>query len=201
MDIDSKVTLLKTIADATRLRILGLLTERPRTGGELATELGLSAPTISHHLHRLRDVGIVDSADDAQRRIWSLNRTLLDDVRAVPAPEGPDDPDHQRTLRIFFDGVRLRSIPAKRKARASILLELLRRFEPGRRYPEREVNDILRSAHDDVATLRRELIDYRYLRREGAVYWVNEHQPARDANEAQEVPEGEAAWLRALLRS
>ena len=60
MDIDSKVTLLKTIADATRLRILGLLTERPRTGGELATELGLSAPTISHHLHRLRDVGIVD---------------------------------------------------------------------------------------------------------------------------------------------
>ncbi len=201
MDIDSKVTLLKTIADATRLRILGLLTERPRTGGELATELGLSAPTISHHLHRLRDVGIVDSADDAQRRIWSLNRTLLDDVRAVPAPEGPDDPDHQRTLRIFFDGVRLRSIPAKRKARASILLELLRRFEPGRRYPEREVNDILRSAHDDVATLRRELIDYRYLRREGAVYWVNERQPARDANEAQEVPEGEAAWLRALLRS
>ena len=94
------------------------------------------------------------------------------------------------------------SLPALQyPARLNAATELLRRFEPGRRYPEREVNDILRSAHDDVATLRRELIDYRYLRREGAVYWVNERQPARDANEAQEVPEGEAAWLRALLRS
>ena len=58
-DLEDRVTLLKTIADATRLRILGLLAERPHTGTELATTLSLSAPTISHHLHRLRDVGIV----------------------------------------------------------------------------------------------------------------------------------------------
>ena len=51
-DLDERVTLLKTIADATRLRILGLLAERPRSGTELATELELTAPTISHHLPR-----------------------------------------------------------------------------------------------------------------------------------------------------
>ena len=201
MDVDAKVTLLKTIADATRLRILGLLGEAPRSGGELATELGLTAPTISHHLHRLRDVGIVTSADEAGRRTWTLNRVLLDEAAATPAPAGPDDPAHLRTVQILFEGDRLRSIPAKRKARVSVLIELLRRFEPGRRYCEREVNEILRRAHDDFATLRRELVDYRYLRRDGTDYRVNDAVPLRDANESQEVPAGEAEWLRALLRS
>lgn len=199
-DLEERVTLLKTIADATRLRILGLLAERPRTGTELATELELSAPTISHHLHRLRDVGIVRAQADAQRRIWSINHELLDDVnRTEPAPDLAD-PDQARVLRNFFDGERLRSIPAKRKARVAVLLELLRRFEPGRRYAEREVNDLLRRAHPDVAVLRRELVDYRYLRRARNVYWVNEEPPTRDANEAQEVPPGEGDWLAALIR-
>ena len=60
---------------------------------------------------------------------------------------------------------------------------------------------MLREAHDDVAFLRRELVDYRYLAREGGVYWVTEQLPERDANEAQEVPKGEEAWLGALIRS
>ena len=85
-DIDEQVTLLKTIADSTRLRILGLLAERPRTGTELVEELGLTAPTISHHLHRLRDVGIVSAEADAQRRVWSINTDLLGAVGALAAP-------------------------------------------------------------------------------------------------------------------
>ena len=198
--LDERVTLLKTIADATRLRILGLLAERPRTGTELATELELTAPTISHHLHRLRDVGIVRAQADAQRRIWSINHDLLADVHRPDAAPGPVDADHERTVRTFFDGERLRSIPAKRKARVAVLLELLRRFEPGRRYAEREVNDILRHAHPDVALLSRELVDYRYLRRARNVYWVNDEPPTRHANEAQEVPPGEGDWLAALIR-
>ena len=62
------------------------------------------------------------------------------------------------------------------------------------------MNDVLRAAHDDVASLRRELVDYRYLAREGGVYWVNPEVPVRDANEAQEVPAGEADWLREVVR-
>lgn len=61
------------------------------------------------------------------------------------------------------------------------------------------MNAILREAHDDVAFLRRELVDYRYLAREGGVYWVNEIIGERDATEAQEVA-GEAAWLGSLVR-
>ncbi|MFT3888158.1 MAG: metalloregulator ArsR/SmtB family transcription factor [Arachnia sp.] len=199
-DLDARVALLKTIADPTRLRILGLLAERPRTGAELAAALELTAPTISHHLHRLRDVDIVRAAPDAQRRVWSINQGLLDDVQAPATEPAPVDAEQARTLRTFFDGERLRSIPTKRKARVAVLVELLRRFAPGRRYTEREVGDILRRAHDDVALLRRELVDYRYLCRADGIYWVNEEVPDRDATEAQEVPPGEADWLPALLR-
>lgn len=199
--LDERVTLLKTIADATRLRILGLIAEHPRTGAELAEELGLTAPTISHHLHRLRDVGIIQSESEGQKRIWSINQQLLDDVNTPAPTPTPVDPDQARTLRIFFDGERLRSIPTKRKARVAVLVELLRWFEPGRDYTEREVNDILRRAHDDVALLRRELVDYRYLVREAGIYRVNEQLPTRDATESQEIPAGEAEWFPALLRN
>ena len=202
-ELDDRVHLLKTIADATRLRILGLLADRPHSGRELADALGLSAATVSHHMHRLEGVGIVTATPDATRRVYTLNDGLLSHVRGsspAAALSGIEDADHQRTVRIFFDGPRLRQIPAKRKARVSVLLELLRRFEAGRDYSEPEVNAILREAHDDYATLRRELIDYRYLTRSEGTYRVADAPPERDTNEAQEVPTGESAWLGALIR-
>lgn len=69
---------------------------------------------------------------------------------------------------------------------------------PGRVYPEREVNDILREVNPDVSTLRRELIDYRWLHRADGRYWVAEEVPERVGSEAQEVPSDEAARLARL---
>lgn len=102
---------------------------------------------------------------------------------------------YDKTVRTFFDGDRLRSVPVKRKARVVVLIELLRRFEPGRMYGEPEVNQILRTAHDDVAFLRRELVDYRYLSRADGRYWITDDEIERDAREAQEVPPDEARRL------
>jgi len=44
-------------------------------------------------------------------------------------------------------------------------------FEPGVKYPERDVNAILRAWHDDHAALRRYLVDEGLLDREGGQYW------------------------------
>ncbi len=90
-------------------------------------------------------------------------------------------------LREFFDGDRLRSIPAQRKKRVVVLRELLKRFEPERRYAEREVNDILGRAHEDVATLRRELVMYGFMNRERGEYWLAASEPERGRNVAQEI--------------
>lgn len=121
------------------------------------------------------------------------------------APEGPppstSDAVADKAIRSFFDGERLRSIPTRRRARAAVLMHLLSRFERGRDYPEREVNDILSAAHDDVATLRRELVDYRWLQRADGIYRVTDEVPERYPGELQEVPADEAARLARLPRA
>lgn len=52
---------LKTLADPTRLAMLGVLASRPRTVGELATAFDLAQPTVSNHVKLLRDAGLVRS--------------------------------------------------------------------------------------------------------------------------------------------
>lgn len=63
----------------------------------------------------------------------------------------------------FDDAGRLRAIPASQQKRAPVLARLAELFEHGRTYEEAEVNVVLRAAHDDVATLRRELVAEKLL--------------------------------------
>lgn len=78
----------------------------------------------------------------------------------------------ERVLKAFLDADgRLVSIPAKRAKRLVVLDLLARVFEPGERYPELEVNALLRAFHDDVAALRRYLVDEGFLDRAEGVYW------------------------------
>lgn len=118
-----------------------------------------------------------------------------------PDPEAAEAArlEQEKAVAQLFDGRRLLRIPTKRRRRTVALLELLSRFEPGRVYPEREVNTILAEAHEDVASLRRELIDYRYLERADGRYRVARTVPVRGSQEAQEVPAWEAVWLPGFI--
>jgi hypothetical protein len=75
-------------------------------------------------------------------------------------------------LRTFLapDG-RLRSMPRAGRKRQIVLEHVVTAFEPGRRYPEPEVDAILRSFHDDYPALRRYLVDAALLARERGEYW------------------------------
>jgi hypothetical protein len=77
-----------------------------------------------------------------------------------------------RVLRNFLtaDG-RLHTIPSKHAKLLVVLDHLAQSFEPGRTYPEREVNAIIERFHPDYAALRRHLVDNQFLTREDAVYW------------------------------
>ena len=82
----------------------------------------------------------------------------------------PADPE--RVLRTFLgeDG-RIVSLPAKHSKRLVLLDHVARAFEIGVRYPERDVDAILRAFHDDHAALRRYLVDEGFLSRDHNVYW------------------------------
>jgi len=66
---------------------------------------------------------------------------------------------------------RLRTIPTKHSKLLVVLDHLAQEFEPGRTYPEAEVNDILQRHHPDYAALRRYLVENGFMTREDNMYW------------------------------
>ena len=74
-------------------------------------------------------------------------------------------------LRTFFRGGRLVSIPMQQAKKLIVLDRLAQEFDVGVRYSERQVNAILRRFHDDVAALRRYLVDDGFLDRAAGEYW------------------------------
>lgn len=168
--------LLRVLADPERLRVAGALAGGPRTAATLADELSVPVARVRRHLGRLTSAGL--ARIDADRRTYRFApQTLRDAAREVGPPReaglalGAVHEDEEAVLRHYFRGGRLREIPAKRSKRLAVLTRLSLEFEVGVRYPEREVNRILRRFHDDFASLRRHLVDEEFLARERGEYW------------------------------
>jgi hypothetical protein len=80
-----------------------------------------------------------------------------------------DPPDQ---LRAFVRDGRITALPAKRTRRRLLLNQVAQAFEPGRTYPEAEVDQVLKAVFDDHCALRRYLIDEEFMSRTAAgLYW------------------------------
>lgn len=99
----------------------------------------------------------------------------------------------------WFVAGRLRSMPARRKVRAAVLLEVLRRFAPGTVYSEYAVSRLLAEVHPDFAYLRRELVGLGYLERRSGRYRVPRTPPVRTEQERRELPAWEEIWLPGFM--
>jgi hypothetical protein len=90
--------------------------------------------------------------------------------RARPSLDPMATTDEDVVGRFIQDG-RLVLMPSKRAKLRLVLDHIAQDFEPGRTYPEPEVNAVLEGYHDDYAALRRYLVDEGMMSREGGVYW------------------------------
>lgn len=184
--IETLLRALKTLADLSRLRILGAVATEERTVEELADLLQLKAPTVSHHLARLRELDLIETRADGVTRWNRLNQAGIErlakrlaapEVVATAAADVEGATWERKVLRDFLDESdppRLREIPAQRKKRQVILRWLADQFAWDREYSEKEVNAVLKRRHEDTATLRRELIGERLMARDGGSYWRSE---------------------------
>jgi predicted transcriptional regulator len=176
------VVLGRALADPTRIRILGLLADRPMYGQELAKALDVTAPTISHHLSPLVMAGLVRVRRENSYHYYELSSEGLEHlaesaqhIASLIFPNNPLPPrseERARVLATFIQDGRLVSIPAQYKKRRYVMEELARSFEWGHLYDEKEVNAILKTFHEDFASLRREMIDQRIMMREDGRYWL-----------------------------
>jgi DNA-binding transcriptional ArsR family regulator len=71
---------LNALADESRRTVLKILRDHPATAGELAEALPIARPGVSRHLRVLREAGLVDVRQEAQRRIYSLRPEGLAEV-------------------------------------------------------------------------------------------------------------------------
>jgi len=177
----------KALADSSRLKIVGLLAQRSYSVEELAALLELKPSTVSHHLSRLSEVGLVTARAEGYYNIYELDKKALEaTTRAIFSSEqmaaSASDVDldgYDRKIIADYsapDG-RLTTIPAQRKKLEAILRYVVKAFEPGKRYTEKQTNEILARFNEDTATLRRELVGYGLMEREGGggEYWRAEN--------------------------
>jgi biotin operon repressor len=180
---DDLVTVFKALADSSRLKIVGLLSQQPYSVEELAALLDLKASTVSHHLARLVKVGLVSARAQGYYSVYQLDkpaleamsRSLFSPGHIVTSASGVDLDGYDRKVLADFcrrDG-RLKVIPAQRKKLDVILRYVVKAFDVGKRYSEKKVNEILGGFHEDTASLRRELVGAGLMQREsdGSAYW------------------------------
>ncbi|MBO0779572.1 MAG: DUF2087 domain-containing protein [Ktedonobacteraceae bacterium] len=89
--------------------------------------------------------------------------SLVDDVAG--------DAWERKVLKDFFEGTRLKEIPASRKKRSVVLKWFAIQFEYGVRYTEKQVNELIQRHHEDASSIRRELIGEHLMQRENGSYW------------------------------
>ena len=167
----------KALADATRLKIIGLLALQPQTLPSLAEGLHAQPGQISHHLERLIDISLVKTDGENycldEKELETMARQVLSGQRERLTPQDFDGEAYEQKVLSDFslpDG-RFKSLPSQQKKFLVLLRYAVQAFETGKQYPEKEVNQILTHYYEDTASLRRGMIDYGLMERQKGIYW------------------------------
>jgi hypothetical protein len=164
------------LADEVRFSVLAAISLGAADEQSVSAATGLERRAVRRAVERLVSGGLVvpkdgggwrvamDHLKQAARRATRLRPEITpEDVGATP--------EQARVLRGFLDDGRLVSIPAAHGKRMVVLDWLSQQFEPGKVYPESQVNQILQRYHADFAALRRYLVDEEFLERREGFYW------------------------------
>jgi hypothetical protein len=178
MDSSEMLAFVKALADADRLRIVGLLAQKPARPAEIAACLGLPPSETARALDQLVHGGVLRLSDGGYELDHDGLETLARRQFEGHRPDYVPDPGlEKRTRRVLStylnpDGT-IKQVPLQ-AAKLRILLDyLINAFTVGASYSEKEVNLILARFHPDTSGLRRDLVDAGLLARErdGSRYW------------------------------
>jgi len=193
---DQFVRFFKVLGEPQRLRIVGLLAQSPHTVEQIAKTLKIGVSTVSHHLSRLSVAGLVSAKAEGYYSVYRLNadvlrgmaRTLLQQTEKSSITEAENPDAFERKVLTTFtetDG-RIKAFPVQEKKYLVLVRHVLKAFVPGVRYTEKRLNQILANYNEDTARLRRSLVEYRYMAREGGggKYWRTDAPPGAETSGA-----------------
>lgn len=183
MGIAENIEIMKSLADASRLQVLNSLIDKPQYVEELAQRMNLAVSTVSFHLKKLEKAGLVYKTKEQYYIIYHIREDIFNKtLRELTCYENLDkyiqdermEKYRQKVLKTFFRKDKLIKLPIQWKKRMIVLDEFVKKFKPGKKYTEEEVNDIIMHSYDDYCTIRRLLIDMNIMKRESQVYWLTD---------------------------
>ncbi len=179
MERETAIRIFKCLSDASRLNILSALKNGEAYGELLAEKLGLSASTLSFHMKKLEEAGLVTSRKEQYYTVYALDPALTKlRLSELIGGENPQEDEAQKreeayrkkVLDAFFDGEKLRQIPVQRKKKLIVLQKIAENFIPGKVYEEAVLSGMIEQIHPDYCTIRRDMISEGILTRENGRY-------------------------------
>lgn len=177
--IQETASLFKVLSDPSRLRIIASLNQEPMYVERLSKRLDLHPSTVSFHLKKLEQAGLVTSTKEQYYVMYHLqkeplNMHLMKRITEIgtynQSEESRDEMYKRKIIHTFIQNGVLQSIPVQRKKRLVILEEIAKSFDLNKEYPEKEVNHIISEFHEDFCTIRREFIMNGLFSRENGIY-------------------------------
>ena len=162
MEAEQSLAIMKALADESRLAIVHSLLEQPQYVEEIAKRHALAPSTVSFHLKKLEQAGLVSSRKEQYYVVIQANKAIFDTtlreiVTASPArKELQNERMHEyrsKVLSTFFRHGTLEKLPSQHKKRLIVLEQFAIRFERNHRYSEVEVSGLIRPLFDDYCTM------------------------------------------------
>ncbi|MDZ5713762.1 DUF2087 domain-containing protein [Jeotgalibacillus haloalkalitolerans] len=148
---------------------------------EAAKQIGGSPSTIRNHRFKFKEkekqarvfLALMQllKEETGPESLVHIHRgaTMVDERYAITTEE------QEKVLKTYFkeDGT-LSQFPSKEKKKIVVLQYLLKRFNAGQQYTEREVNEVIKQVYADFVTIRRYFIEYGFMDRnqDGSAYWI-----------------------------
>jgi len=159
------------LSSVRRLQILEYLSHHPRCGEELASELGISAATVTHHLEILERGQLILRSHQRHYQIVQMRSDkllelaqLLSHIATRPsASEAIPSWEERKVLETYIKDGRLDSLPTRPRHLIIVLRHFIPHFRERFRYSEDEVNRILSPYSRDFALLRDLMVKHRLL--------------------------------------
>ena len=164
------------LAEESRLKVVSAIVLGATTDQDAVTATGLDPKTVRKALERLIRGGIVEATAGGRLRVATERFKEAAQTAAAARPQQrPEElgatADQASVLRNYLVDGKLSHIPAPRSKRMVVLDFLAGQLEPGRVYPEEQVNYLLGRFHPDYAALRRYLVEEELLERRDGFYW------------------------------
>ncbi len=178
MEQNEMLEFVKALSHADRLRVVGVLAQKPASVKAISETLGMPFRDVVQHLGMLAHAGVILEHENVwsidSRKMENMSRRQFEGQRESyePAPDLRDKSRKVLAAHLNPDGT-IKQIPLQ-PAKLQIILDyVVQAFTPGVIYTEKEVNMIIRRFHLDTAGLRRDLVDRGMLQRksDGSQYW------------------------------